>query len=332
MAAKTLITGGAGFIGSHLAERLKEQGQTLILIDDLSTGRRQNVDHLLDDRCVLVEARAGDALRDDPSLLDGVQHVYHLASSVGVRLVARDPAAVICNIIHQTNAILQAAADRCTAVLVASSSEVYGCSARIPLVEIDELVYSTTSSSRWCYGMSKAVTEHLALSYHQRHRAGAIVVRFFNTIGPRQVGRYGMVVPRFVQQAVASEPLQIYGNGQQTRAFCDVRDVVWAMVALMNAPEHHGKVFNVGSDQVITIDQLADRIITLANCSSEKHYVPFEQAYKPGFEDLAKRVPDLSRLRRAIGYEPQYSLDRTLEELIRLAQATDARPVAGERG
>ena len=331
MAAKTLITGGAGFIGSHLAEQLKEQGQTLILVDDLSTGRRQNVAHLLDDRCVLVEARVGQALRDDPSLLDGVQHVYHLAASVGVRLVARDPAAVIRNNIHQTGEILQSAADRCTAVLLASSSEVYGRSARIPLSEMDELVYSTTSSSRWCYGMSKAVAEHLALTYHQRHRAGVVVVRFFNTIGPRQVGQYGMVVPRFVQQAVAGEPLQIYGDGQQTRAFCDVRDVVRAMVGLMNAPEHHGKVMNVGSDQAITIDQLADRVIALAESSSEKHYVPFEQAYKPGFEDLAQRVPDLSRLHRAIGYEPQYTLDRTLEELIALARAADTRPVAGGR-
>ena len=330
MAVNTLITGGAGFIGSHLAQLLKEQGCHVILVDDMSTGRRENISHLLDSRCELVEAPASEALKKDPSLLDGVQHVYHLAASVGVRLVAADPAAIIRNNVAETQVLLTAAAS-CDAILVASSSEVYGRTARLPMSEDDDLVFGATSSSRWCYGISKALAEHLSFAYHARPGASVVVVRLFNTIGPRQIGHYGMVVPRFVERAVAGQALPIYGSGQQTRAFCDVRDVVRAMTELMNSPVHHGQVYNVGSDHALTIDELADQVIALAGSSSTKRYIPFEQAYQPGFEDIAQRVADLSKIQRAIGFEPRYTLDQTGGELISLANDLQTS-VAGGRG
>lgn len=317
---KVLITGGAGFIGSHLAQRLREQGRSVVLVDDLSTGRRSNIEPLLGEGCTLVEARASQAVRD-PALMRGVGQVYHLAAAVGVKQVVDDPTAMIRNNVDETAAVLEAACRAGAAVLIASSSEVYGKCPVTPLRETMDLVYGPTTASRWSYGLSKALDEHLALDAHRRHGLPVAIVRLFNTIGPRQVGRYGMVVPRFVAWAVRNEPIQVHGDGRQTRAFCDVRDVVRAMVQLLDSPACHGQVFNLGSDRSITIDELADQVIALAGSTAGKRFVPYEQVYGQGFEDPRQRLPDISKIRQAIGFEPCIGLEQTLSELIELERA-----------
>lgn len=327
---KVLITGGAGFIGSHLAEYHLSRATDVLIIDDLSTGRRANIDHLIGSGCQFVDGPVGRTLHDHPQLLDRVSHIYHLAASVGVQLVVCDPTRIIRNNIEETAAVFDAARRINATVLVASSSEVYGKSEAIPLREDGDLIYGPTTGPRWSYAMSKAIDEHLALNYHAQMTAhppatdqplagfpGSVVVRLFNTIGPRQVGHYGMVVPRFVQAAVRGEDLTIYGDGKQTRSFCDVRDVVRAMIMLMDNPANHGGIFNIGSDVEITINQLADQIIALAGSSSGRRMVSYDEAYRPGFEDpFRRRVPDVSKLRSATGWQPQITLQATLRELI----------------
>ena len=319
MEPRTIITGGAGFIGSHLAEHLAGRGQRLTLIDNLSTGRRENVAHLLGERCELIEARAGDVL-SEPSAMAGVARVFHLAAAVGVKLVVDDPAAMIRNNIDETEIVLRAAADAEAAVLIASSSEVYGKCPVLPLREDMELVYGPTTASRWSYGLSKALDEHLAIDLARRTGLRSVVARLFNTIGPRQVGHYGMVVPRFVSRAVGGQDLTIYGDGQQTRAFCDVRDVVAALGRLIDHPDAFGGVFNVGSTRQVTIEQLADRVIdTVADTGGPrvgKVFVPYEAVYGEGFEDPPHRLPDITRLEQAIGFAPAIPLAETLRELI----------------
>jgi len=334
---RTIITGGAGFIGSHLAERLVADGQRLTLIDNLSTGRRSNVEHLLGDRCELIEARAAEAIQK-PGVMAGVTRVFHLAAAVGVKLVVDDPAAMIRNNIDETDVVLRAAADAGAAVLITSSSEVYGKCPVLPLREDMDLVYGPTTASRWSYGLSKAIDEHLALDLARRTGLRAVVVRLFNTIGPRQIGRYGMVVPRFVTQAVAGSDLTIYGDGQQTRAFCDVRDVVTALAALLNQDDAYGQVFNVGSTTQITIEQLADHIIAaVANAGGPrvgKQRIAYEAVYGEDFEDPPHRLPDTARLQKAVGFAPQVGLDQTLSELIQSEQnrvKLSASSSAGER-
>ncbi len=319
---RTLITGGAGFIGSHLADLLLTQGREVLIIDDLSTGRRANIDHLVGNGCRLVEGTLSTIIREHPALLNGVSRIYHLAASVGVQLVVSDPAKIIRNNIDETAAIIDAARRVNASILIASSSEVYGKSDALPLREDGDLLYGPTTGSRWSYAMSKAVDEHLALSCDAQMKregiaAGAVVVRLFNTIGPRQVGRYGMVVPRFVQAAVRDLPLTLYGDGRQTRAFCDVRDVVQAMTLLLENPANHGQIFNIGSDEEITIEALADQVIALAQSASSKERVSFDAAYRPGFEDpFRRRVPDVGKLREATGWRARWSLEATLKELI----------------
>jgi len=319
LTGKVVITGGAGFIGSHLAARLKDAGRELLLVDNLSTGCRENVQELLDDRCQLIHATADQALADH-SLMQGVDQVYHLAAAVGVRLVIDDPAKMIRNNIDQTEAVLQAARQAGASVLIASSSEVYGKCPVLPLREDMELVYGPTTASRWAYGLTKALDEHLAIEMHRRYGLRVVVTRLFNTIGPRQVGHYGMVVPRFVEKAVAGETLEVYGNGTQTRAFCDVRDVTRAMTELMDHEGCFGRVFNLGSDQTITINDLADRVIRLADAGSGKRLVSYEQAFGPDFEDPEHRLPDTTRIREAIDFKPTLVLDQTLTELIELCR------------
>lgn len=320
MARNVVITGGAGFIGSHLAEALHAQGRRLVLIDDLSTGGRDNVAALLGNRCELIEGRVSDVLRRQPDVLRDAACVFHLAAAVGVKLVVDDPPAMIRNNIDETAAVLEAAAPARVPVLITSSSEVYGLNPNMPLAEDQTLLYGPTHSSRWSYAMTKALDEHMALAMHRRGQVSAVVVRLFNTIGPRQVGTYGMVVPRFIQRALSGEALEIYGDGRQTRSFCDVRDVVRALTGLMNDPNLHGRVFNVGCDAEITIDALAQRVIALTG-GGEKRYVPYDQAYERGFEDPQRRVPDLTRLRQAIDFKPRYTLDDTLKDLITTARA-----------
>ncbi|MEX0776317.1 MAG: NAD-dependent epimerase/dehydratase family protein [Phycisphaeraceae bacterium] len=311
-----LITGGAGFIGSHLAHRLLARGSRVIIVDDLSTGSLDNIAPLLSDRCSFVHGRAGDTLRNQPQLLGGIGQVYHLAAAVGVQLVVDDPVSMIRNNVEETATVLDAAAQAGACVLITSSSEVYGRNPWMPLAEDHELHYGPTTSSRWSYGLSKALDEHLALAHHKAGRLAAVIVRLFNTIGPRQVGHYGMVVPRFVAWARANQPLQIYGDGRQTRSFCHVADVVDAMTRLMDEPQHHGQVFNLGSDDEISIDQLADRVIQLTGSTSEKRYIPYQQAYDRAFDDPVRRVPDLAKIAGAIGYHPSRSLDQTLKQII----------------
>ena len=327
----TIITGAAGFIGSHLARLLAAGGERLILIDDLSTGRIENIQPLLTHhggRCTFIRGRVGHVLSEQPRWLQNARRLFHLAASVGVMLVMDDPAAMIHNNVGQTETVLAACARHHTPVLIASSSEVYGLGLDPPLREDQQITYGPTTAARWAYGMTKAIDEHLALDYHRTGRLGVVIVRLFNTIGPRQLGRYGMVVPRFVQRAVAGEPLEVFGDGAQRRTFCDVRDVTPAMVALLDDPANHGEVFNLGSDHEISIDALADRVIELTGSTAGKQYVAYEQAYGPDFEDPPRRVPDLTKIRNAIGFRPAYSLDKTLADLIAEHQAaTPADPV-----
>jgi UDP-glucose 4-epimerase len=322
---RTIITGGAGFIGSHLAQRLADAGHGLTLVDDLSTGRRSNIQPLLDDgRAELIVGKAAEVLAD-PGVLRGVDRVFHLAAAVGVKLVVDDPAAMIRTNIDDTDVVLRAAAKADAAVLITSSSEVYGKCPVLPLTEDMDLVYGPTTASRWSYGLSKALDEHLALDLSRRAGLRAVVVRLFNTIGPRQVGRYGMVVPRFVERALRGQDLTIYGDGQQTRAFCDVRDVSRALADLLELPEAFGRVFNVGSTQQITIEQLADRVIQRVAATDGptvgKTFLPYEAVYGEGFEDPPHRLPDMTRLREAIGFAPTIELDQTLDDLIGLGRS-----------
>ena len=337
MTAAALITGGAGFIGSHLAAELVARGRRVVVVDDLSTGQLANLQPLLDrhpGRCTFVHARIGDALRDRRDLLAGVGQVFHLAASVGVMLVLDDPAAMIRNNIEETAAVLDAAQAAGVPALVASSSEVYGQCPVVPLREDMTLVYGPTTAGRWSYGLAKALDEHLAL-----HRPGGgggrnVVVRLFNTIGPRQVGRYGMVVPRMVERAASGEALEVYGDGGQTRCFCDVRDVVRALADLLDRahePGVGGGVFNVGSDREVTINELAELVLRLtdeaggaggapAGAGPRIRHIPYDRAYGPHFEDPPRRKPELSRLRLAVGFSVQYPLERTLAELIAAAR------------
>ena len=310
-----LITGGAGFIGSHLTRRLLYEGHRVHLLDDLSTGRRTNAEPLLGERCDLRIQRVGKAL-GDTAWLRGFDQIYHLAAAVGVQLIVDDPVYTIETNVLETARVLQGAAEFGIPVLIASSSEVYGKTDRVPFREDDDVTYGATIYSRWSYAATKALDEYLALAYHREYGLPTVVARLFNTVGPGQLGRYGMVLPRFIDAALANEPLHIYGDGQQSRCFGHVADVVDAMPRLLADPACHGRVFNLGSDEEITIDHLADRVIALSNSRSEKRYIPYDEAYGAKFDDLKRRVPDLTRIREAIGYEPTRDLDQIIGELI----------------
>lgn len=316
----TLVTGGAGFVGSHLVERLLARGDHVTVVDNLSTGRRANLDAAPDRyRLRFIEADLKDALAAfDPA--ERFDEIYHLAAAVGVQLVMDDPIRGIETNIEQTAALLRFAADRGPAggpapTLLTSSSEVYGKSAHSPFSETDDVVYGPTTVTRWSYACSKAIDEYLALAYHRQHRLPAVVVRLFNTVGPRQVGDYGMVLPRFVKAALRGDPIEIYGDGSQSRCFCDVRDVAEALPRLLGASAARGGIFNVGSDRPITIGELADLVIRTLGSRSLKRVVPYSEAYPAGFEDLKQRRPDLRRVRGMIGFEPRRPLEETIRDL-----------------
>ncbi len=311
-----LITGGAGFIGSHLAELLLSHGHRVVAIDDLSTGRIENIEHLRPlPHFQFVRENINNALVLD-RLTSEADVVVHLAAAVGVQLIVNDPVHTIRTNIMGTESVLTAAHRYGCKVIIASTSEVYGKGVRVPFREDDDRLMGPTLRSRWAYAESKAVDEFLSLAYHHQFGLPVIITRSFNTIGPRQTGRYGMAVPRFVRQALKGKPLQVYGDGTQTRCFGDVADVVRAVVALTDHADAIGEVFNVGNTEEISIRGLAERVIALTGSTSEIQMVPYDEAYGPGFEDMQRRVPSIEKLHRLIGYVPRCSLDDTLRRVI----------------
>jgi UDP-glucose 4-epimerase len=311
-----LITGGAGFIGSHLAERLLAEGHSVLALDDLSTGRYQNVAHL--------ERHAGFELRvasvTDPAIVERCvtecAAVFHLASAVGVRLVVEQPVKTIETIVNGTDVVLRAAACYRRPVLITSTSEVYGKGSRIPFSEGDDCVMGPTTTRRWAYACAKMLDEFLALAHWTETRLPVVVARLFNTVGPRQTGRYGMVIPRFIAQGLAGEPITVYGDGTQTRCFAHVADVVGALIGLVDSPSARGEVFNVGNDEEVSILDLAGRVRALTGDRSPIRLVPYGEAYAAGFEDMLRRVPDLTKIRRLLHYRPTKGLDRILADVL----------------
>ncbi len=311
-----LITGGAGFIGSHLAEALLQRGDRVTVIDDLSTGRFENIEHLAanPDFRFAIETITNTNVMD--RLVSECDCIYHLAAAVGVDLIVHSPIHTIETNVMGTNIVLKTARRYRKKVVLASTSEIYGKSNSAPFAEDDDRVEGPTTKSRWSYATSKALDEFLALAYHKEVGLPVVIVRLFNTVGPRQRGRYGMVIPRFVRWALAGEPLQVYGDGLQSRCFANVSDVVRAIVGLADCEAAIGEVFNVGSQEEITIRQLAERIVERTHSRSEIIHIPYTQAYEEGFEDMRRRVPDISKVRRVIGWEPLKTLDQTLDEII----------------
>jgi UDP-glucose 4-epimerase len=321
-----LITGGAGFIGSHLTECLIRDGHQVAVLDDLSTGRESN----------LAAVRGSsefqfirDTVENESTVAIAVSQadvVFHLAAAVGVQLILDEPVRTISTTIHGTEVVLNAAHRFGRPVLIASSSEVYGKGTRVPFSEDDDIVMGPTRHARWCYAYSKGIDEFLGLAYHKQFKLPVTIVRLFNTVGPRQVGMYGMVLPRFVEAALSNQPLQVYGDGAQTRCFGHVSDIVDAFVKLMGTPTAVGNVYNLGSDEEVTINDLAKRVIKLAGSSSTIEHISYERAYGQQFDDLPRRVPRLDRIRSAIGFKPHYSLDQIIQSVIDEKRATRAQP------
>jgi nucleoside-diphosphate-sugar epimerase len=314
---KALITGGAGFVGSHLAEALVARGDEVYVLDNLSTGSIENIEHLKPERSFHY---AIDSVTNEPvaaELIDRVDVVFHMAAAVGVRLIVESPVNTIETNVHGTEMVLKLANKKKKKVIVASTSEVYGKSNQVPFHEDADLVMGATSKGRWSYACSKAIDEFLALAYWKEKHLPVVVVRLFNTVGPRQTGRYGMVIPNFVKQALLGHPITVFGDGRQSRCFTYVGDVVRAIVRLAEQDAAVGEVFNVGNDQEeVSILELAERVKTRTRSKSEIVLVPYDQAYEEGFEDMPRRVPELAKLRALIGYEPEVQLDEILDRVI----------------
>jgi len=313
---KALVTGGAGFIGSYLTERLLKDGNEVTVLDNLSTGSLTNIEDFKEHpKFDFVKGDICDAELVD-TLAERSDTIFHLAAAVGVNLIADDPVHTIETNIGGTQTVLEKANKFGRKFLIASSSEVYGKSEAVPFSEDDDIVLGSTSLSRWSYACSKAIDEFLGQAFYQQFGLKVVVARFFNTIGPRQTGRYGMVVPRFVQWALNGEPVQVYGTGRQTRCFCYVEDLVEAVIGLIDCDEAAGKVFNIGSVEEITISGLADKIIQMTDSKSEKKLVPYDIAYGRAIEDMMRRVPSLQRIKNTIGWEPKTTLSETLQIII----------------
>jgi UDP-glucose 4-epimerase len=313
---RVLITGGAGFIGSHLADAYLERGDEVFILDDLSTGSMDNIRQLRSNprfHYTIESVHHGPTVAE---LVDQCDVVFHLAAAVGVRLIVESPVRTIETNVHGTEVVLAKANKKKKKVLMASTSEVYGLSDQVPFREDGNLVLGPTSKGRWSYACSKAIDEFLALAYWRERKLPTVIARLFNTVGPRQTGQYGMVVPTFVKQALTGRPITIYGDGDQSRCFTDVIDVTGALMKLMDHPGAVGEVFNIGSSEEVTIRALAERVRALAGSQSEIVYVPYEQAYGEGFEDMPRRVPDISKVAALIGYRPTRSLDQILESVI----------------
>jgi UDP-glucose 4-epimerase len=311
-----LITGGAGFIGSHLADELLGRGDHVHVLDDLSTGSIDNLRHL--------KGRPGfeytiDSAANAPvvaELVDSADVVFHLAAAVGVQLIVESPVRTIETNVHCTEVVLAQASKKKKPVFIASTSEVYGKSADLPYREDGDLILGATTKGRWSYACSKAIDEFLAVAHWKERKLPTVIGRLFNTVGPRQTGRYGMVVPNFVAQALADRPLTVHGDGTQRRCFCHVADVVRALADLMRREDVYGEVFNIGVDSEIEIRKLAERVVELTGSSSEIMLVPYDVAYEEGFEDMQRRIPDTAKIRKRIGWQPTRSLDEMLADVI----------------
>ncbi len=313
---RVLITGGAGFVGSHLAEALLERGDEVFVLDNLSTGSMDNIQHLKSHPRFHYTI---DSVTNEPLLaemIDRADTVVHLAAAVGVKLIVESPVHTIETNVHGTEVVLKHANKKKKLVLVASTSEVYGKSMDVPFGENADLVLGPTTKHRWAYACSKMIDEFLALAYWKERKLPVIIVRLFNTVGPRQTGQYGMVIPNFVRQALAGQPITVFGDGTQSRSFTYVGDVVRAMVALIDEPRAVGQVFNIGNRGEISINALAARIKELTGSSSDIVLVPYDQAYESGFEDMPRRVPDISKISSLVGYAPTVQLDEILTRVI----------------
>jgi UDP-glucose 4-epimerase len=313
---KTLITGGAGFLGSHLAEALIARGDTVYVLDNLSTGSIENIEHLKGDRRFHY---AVESVMNEPvvaELIDRVDVVFHLAAAVGVRLIVESPVNTIETNVHGTEMVLKLANKKKKKVIVASTSEVYGKSADVPFREGADLVLGATVRHRWAYACSKLLDEFLALAYWKEKKLPVVIVRLFNTVGPRQTGQYGMVLPTFVRQALASQPITVFGDGTQSRSFTYVADVVDALIKLAHEPQAVGEVFNIGNTEEVSIGALAQRVKSLSGSESPIQFIPYDEAYEAGFEDMPRRVPDISKVQRLIGYEPRLGLDEIIRSVI----------------
>jgi UDP-glucose 4-epimerase len=311
-----LITGGAGFIGSHLAEHLLANGHRVTLLDDFSTGRMDNIAPLLGRADVGLIRASVEEVQTVNLAVQQADAVFHLAAAVGVQLIADQPVRTISTIIRGTEVVLEAANRWRKPVLITSSSEVYGFGTQVPFKEDDDIAIGPTVHPRWCYAYAKGIDEFLGLAYHKQFALPVVVVRLFNTVGPRQVGQYGMVLPRFVERALAGDTIPVTGDGTQTRCFCHVVDVVTALAKLIESPAAPGHVFNLGSDQEISIRQLAERIVARAGSSSDIELLPYEKVYGQHFEDVPRRVPDLGKIRQAIGFERRFDLDQIIDAVI----------------
>jgi len=313
---KALITGGAGFIGSHLSDALIARGHDVLVLDNLSTGSFDNIAHLKGQRGFEYFI---DSVNNEPllaELIDRSDVVFHLAAAVGVKLIVEQPVHTIETNVHGTEVVLKHASKKKKLVVIASTSEVYGKSEDVPFREDSDLVLGPTPKHRWAYACSKAIDEFLALAYWKERKLPVIIVRFFNTVGPRQTGQYGMVIPNFVRQALAGHPITVFGDGTQSRSFTHVVDVVDALLKLVDEPKAIGQVINIGNTEEVTISALAERVRDLSRSSSPITYIPYDQAYESGFEDMPRRVPDLRKVFEMIGYRPRHGLDDILKEVI----------------
>jgi len=315
MHMKILITGGAGFVGSHLADKLIADGHEITVIDDLSTGRYSNVAHLEDTEHfrLIIDTVLNERLMEE--LIRETDHVYHMASAVGVKLIMERPVRTIETIFRGTDVVLGFCSRYRKRVLIPSTSEVYGKGASVPFKEDDDLLTGATDKHRWAYACAKTLDEFLALAHWKETRLPVVVVRLFNTVGPRQTGQYGMVVPRFVHAAMKNEPIEVHGDGTQSRCFGHVHDIVEGLTKLLDNPSCFGQVINLGNNEETSIKQLADKAIALTGSSSEIQFVPYEEAYGEGFEDMRRRVPSLDKAKQLIGYQPTRSLDDIINDV-----------------
>ena len=316
---RILLTGGSGFIGSHLAERLLKDNHEVVSIDNLSTGSLENNHNLVNNDLFchhtseLLSEEGIELLKKEILKCDVI---YHLAAAVGVFNVVNHPAKTIKENIEITEIILDFAKDKNKKIVLFSTSEVYGKSTKLPFNEDDDIILGPSKYSRWSYAASKLIDEFLGFSYYRQYNLPVVIVRLFNTVGPRQVGHYGMVIPRFVKQALNGDEITIYGTGKQSRCFCNVKDTIEALVALINNDDCFGQIFNIGSSNEITIEGLAKKIIELTGSNSKITYIPYEEAYSEGFEDMMRRVPDCSKIEQYIGWKPKINLDETIEQVI----------------